>query len=157
KEISQTLLDQRFDYIFFTGSTAVGKIVMQKASENLTPVTLELGGKSPAIVNKDANIDLAAKRIVWGKFTNAGQTCVAPDYLYVHDKIKPKLLKAMKKHIRSLYGKKPLENKDYVRIINEKHFNRLQTYLSNGELIYGGDVNTEKISIEPTIIDHITW
>lgn len=157
KEESQQLLEQRFDYVFFTGSTTVGKIVMQKASKHLTPVTLELGGKSPAIIDKDANIDLAAKRIVWGKYTNAGQTCVAPDYLYIHENIKPKLLKAMKKYIKSFYSKKPLDNKDYVRIINNEHFNRLKTYLSDGEIIYGGNVNSDKLSIEPTIIDNITW
>ncbi|WP_164668693.1 aldehyde dehydrogenase [Virgibacillus doumboii] len=157
KEVSQQLLEQRFDYIFFTGSTAVGKIVMQQASKHLTPVTLELGGKSPAIIDKDANIDLTAKRIVWGKFTNAGQTCVAPDYLYIHEKVKHKLLKAMKKHIKSFYSKKPLDNDDYVRIVSSDHFTRLKAYLSNGEIIYGGDVNKEKLSIEPTIIDNITW
>ncbi|SEQ21433.1 aldehyde dehydrogenase (NAD+) [Virgibacillus subterraneus] len=157
KEASQQLLEQHFDYIFFTGSSAVGKIVMQQASKHLTPVTLELGGKSPAIIDKDVNIDLAAKRIVWGKFTNAGQTCVAPDYLYVHEKVKPKLLKAMKKHIKALYSKKPLLNDDYTRIVHKQHFNRLQAFLSDGEIVYGGSVDEEKLSIEPTILDNITW
>lgn len=157
KEVSQELLEQRFDYIFFTGSTTVGKIVMKKASEYLTPITLELGGKSPAIVNEDANINLAAKRIVWGKFTNAGQTCVAPDYLYIHEKIKHKLIKAMKKNIKSLYGKEPLQNKNYVRIVSGYHFNRLNTFLSDGEIIHGGNIDSEKLSIEPTLIDHISW
>ncbi|MGP4107341.1 aldehyde dehydrogenase [Virgibacillus sp. L01] len=157
KETSKQLLEQQFDYIFFTGSSAVGKIVMQQASKHLTPVTLELGGKSPAIIDKDANIDLAAKRIVWGKFTNAGQTCVAPDYLYVHEKVKPKLLKAMKKHIKTFYSKKPLQNDDYTRIVHKEHFNRLQAFLADGEVEYGGSVDEEKLSIEPTILDKITW
>ncbi|MBP1949487.1 aldehyde dehydrogenase [Virgibacillus litoralis] len=157
KETSQQLLEQQFDYIFFTGSSAVGKIVMQQASKHLTPVTLELGGKSPAIIDKDANIDLAAKRIVWGKFTNAGQTCVAPDYLYIHEKVKPKLLKAMKKHIKTFYSKKPLQNDDYTRIVHKEHFNRLQAFLADGETVYGGSVYEEKLSIEPTILDNITW
>src|SRR5690606_16416362 len=108
-------------------------------SKYLTPVTLELGGKSPAIIDKDANLSLSAKRIVWGKYTNAGQTCVAPDYVYVHHKIKDKLLKEIKKQITSLYSKKPLENNDFVRIINEKHFNRLSSFLSNGNVAIGGN------------------
>ncbi|WP_430785408.1 aldehyde dehydrogenase [Virgibacillus flavescens] len=157
KEVSQQLLALKFDYIFFTGSTNVGKIVMKHASEHLTPVTLELGGKSPAIVDKDANIDLAAKRIVWGKFTNAGQTCVAPDFLYVHDKVKLKLVKAMKKHIKSLYGKNPLNNKDYGRIVNQDHFTRLEGYLGNGNIIHGGNKISEQLTIEPTLIDNVSW
>ncbi|GGB34381.1 aldehyde dehydrogenase [Lentibacillus populi] len=157
KAISEQLVKQPVDYIFFTGSSNVGKIIMRQASEHLTPVTLELGGKSPAIINQDAEIDLAAKRIVWGKFTNAGQTCVAPDYLYVHEKAKPKLFKAMKKYIKSLYGKKPLKNEDYVHIVNENHFNRLQAFLTNGIIVHGGSVNTDKNSIEPTILDKVTW
>ncbi|MBM7598047.1 aldehyde dehydrogenase (NAD+) [Virgibacillus halotolerans] len=157
KETSQALLKERFDYIFFTGSTEVGKSVMREASTHLTPVTLELGGKSPAIVDKDANINLAAKRIVWGKFTNAGQTCVAPDYLYVHEKAKFKLLKAMKRQIKAFYGKDPLANEDYVRIINQKHFNRLEQFLSTGTILHGGQTDEEMLTIEPTIIDKISW
>lgn len=157
KEVSNQLVKQPVDYIFFTGSSNVGKIIMREASENLTPVTLELGGKSPAIIARDADIDLAAKRIVWGKFTNAGQTCVAPDYLYVHEKVKPKLLKAMKKHIKSFYGKKPLENEDYVRIIHKNHFARLQAFLSNGSMVHGGNIDIDNNSIEPTIMDEVTW
>lgn len=157
KDVSQQLLEQRWDYIFFTGSTNVGKIVMEKASKHLTPVTLELGGKSPVIVDKDAKVDLAAKRIVWGKFTNAGQTCVAPDYVYVHEKVKLKLLRAMKKHIQSFYGKKPLQNEDYVRIVGKDHFDRLHAFLADGDIVHGGNVNDEKLSIEPTILDKISW
>lgn len=157
KEVSQQLLEQRWDYIFFTGSSKVGRIVMEKASKHLTPVTLELGGKSPVIVDKDAKVDLAAKRIVWGKFTNAGQTCVAPDYVYVHEKVKLKLLRAMKKHIKSFYSKKPLQNEDYVRIVGKDHFDRLNAFLTDGDIVHGGNVNDEKLSIEPTILDKINW
>ncbi|GGJ94474.1 aldehyde dehydrogenase [Lentibacillus kapialis] len=157
KDVSQQLLEQRWDYIFFTGGAHVGKIVMEQASKHLTPVTLELGGKSPAIVDTDAKIDLAAKRIVWGKFTNAGQTCVAPDYVYVHEKVKLKLLRAMKKHIKSLYGKKPIQNYDYVRIVGKQHFNRLNAFMTDGEIIHGGEADEDKLSIEPTILDKISW
>lgn len=157
KETVQKLLEQRFDYIFFTGSTNTGKIIMSAASKHLTPVTLELGGKSPVIVDKDANIPLAAKRIVWGKYTNAGQTCVAPDYLYVHEKVKFKLIKAMKKYIRNFYGRNPITNKNYTRIINEKHFQRLTKFLDNGSALHGGETNPLTLKIEPTILDKITW
>ncbi|QKY69261.1 aldehyde dehydrogenase [Lentibacillus sp. CBA3610] len=157
KEVSQQLLEQRWDYIFFTGSTNVGKIVMEQASKYLTPVTLELGGKSPVIVDKDAKVDLAAKRIIWGKFTNAGQTCVAPDYVYVHEKVKLKLFRAMKKHIKSFYSKKPLQNDDYVRIVGKDHFDRLNAFLTDGDIVHGGSVNEEKLSIEPTVLDKINW
>ncbi|ASK63268.1 aldehyde dehydrogenase family protein [Virgibacillus phasianinus] len=157
EETSQQLLELKFDYIFFTGSTNVGKIIMKQASEHLTPVTLELGGKSPAIVDKDANIDLAAKRIVWGKFTNAGQTCVAPDFLFVHEKVKQKVIKAMKKHIKSFYGKDPVQNKNYGRIVNTDHFDRLKYLLAESNIVYGGGMNRELCSIEPTIIDDATF
>lgn len=157
KEVSQQLLELKFDYIFFTGSTNVGKIVMKQASEHLTPVTLELGGKSPAIVDRDANIDLAAKRIVWGKFTNAGQTCVAPDFLYVHEKVKRKLIKSMKKYIKSFYGKNPINNKDYGRIVNQDHFYRLKDLLTESNIVHGGGMNPDLCSIEPTIVEDITW
>lgn len=157
KEVVQDLLKQRFDYIFFTGSSEVGKIIMREASNHLTPVTLELGGKSPVIVDEDANVGLAAKRIIWGKFTNAGQTCVAPDYLYVHDKVKFKLLKAMKKQVKYLYGKQPLKNGDYTHIINQKHFDRLKQFLTNGTILHGGESDSELLKIEPTILDKISW
>ena len=157
KQVSEELLNQRFDYIFFTGSTAVGKVIMREASKFLTPVTLELGGKSPAIIDKDANIPLAAKRLVWGKFTNAGQTCVAPDYLYIHEKVKDKLLKEMKKQIKSMYSKNARQNENFVRIINENHFNRLLRYLSDGNIVHGGEVDQGQLKIEPTILDSITW
>src|SRR5690625_1464545 len=117
---------------------------MEQASKHLTPVTLELGGKSPVIVDKNADIKLAAKRIVWGKITNAGQTCVAPDFLYVHEKIKVKLVKEMKRYIRKFYGRQPLKNEDYVRLIHKKHFKRLNEFLSNGKIIHGGQTDREK-------------
>ncbi|RLL48140.1 aldehyde dehydrogenase [Oceanobacillus piezotolerans] len=157
KEVSLALLKEKVDYIFFTGSTKVGKEVMKAASEHLTPVTLELGGKSPAIVDEDANINLAAKRIAWGKFTNAGQTCVAPDYVFVHDKVKFKFLKSMKRYIRAFYGRNPLRNADYTRIINEPHFDRLSRFLTNGTIIHGGNASRETLMIEPTILDGITF
>jgi len=157
KEITENLLKQKFDYIFFTGSKEVGKAIMKEASNHLTPVTLELGGKSPAIVDEDANINLAAKRIVWGKFTNAGQTCVAPDYVYVHEKVKFKLLKTMIKYIKNFYGKDPLKNKDYTRIINEKHFSRLTDYLTKGKIVHGGNGDIETLTIEPTLIEKVSW
>jgi len=157
QHISEALLKQEFDYIFFTGSTETGKTVMREASSHLTPVTLELGGKSPAIVDEDANINLAAKRIVWGKFTNAGQTCVAPDYVYVHETVKFKLLKTMIKYIKNFFGKDPLKNKDYTRIINEKHFSRLVGYLAEGKILHGGDFDSEALTIEPTLLDKISW
>lgn len=156
-ETTTALLEQQFDYIFFTGSTAVGKIIMEKASHHLTPVTLELGGKSPTIVDSDANLSLAAKRIVWGKFTNAGQTCVAPDYVYVHEKVYMKLLREMKRHIQRMYGKRPLNNKHYTRIINKKHFDRLKHLLENTKVFHGGRVSQANLSIEPTIVTDIGW
>lgn len=156
-EETTALLEQRFDHIFFTGGAAIGKIVMRAASEHLTPVTLELGGKSPAIVDEDANIAIAAKRIVWGKYTNAGQTCVAPDYLLVQESVKFKLLKAMKKQIKSMFGKNLIENDSYTHIINENHFDRLVSFLNEDNIVHGGYNNREKLIIEPTIIDRIDW
>lgn len=154
---SQALLKEKFDYIFFTGSVPVGKIIMEAASKNLTPVTLELGGKSPCIVHKDANIKLAAKRIAWGKFTNAGQTCIAPDYLYLHRDIKENFLAQLKDAIKELYGSQPLNNPDYTHIVSERHFNRLQSFLDNGEIFYGGKADSTTLAIEPTILTNITW
>src|SRR5699024_1746812 len=157
KEKSERLLEQRFDYIFFTGSPHIGKIVMEKASKHLTPVTLELGGKSPAIIDKDSHIKHTAKRLVWGKFTNAGQTCVAPEYIYVNMDIYPKLIKEMKKQIKRFYGKNPLKNEDYVKIINQSHYERLQQLLEAGTIITGGESDAEQLKIAPTLIEDITW
>lgn len=156
-EVSQKLLDQDFDKIFFTGSVNVGKIVMEAASKKLTPVTLELGGKSPAIVDETADLKLAAKRIVWGKFTNSGQTCIAPDYLYVQRNVKSKLIESMQQYITELYGGTPLENKEMTHIVNQNHFNRLRRYLNDGRIITGGSIDESSLAIEPTLIDGIDW
>lgn len=156
-ETTQELLDQPLDYIFFTGSTRVGKIIMQKAAKQLTPVTLELGGKSPAIVNSDANISIAAKRIAWGKFLNAGQTCVAPDYVYVHKDVKETFLKSLIEEISNFYGSDPQKSPDYTRIVNNKHFNRLKEYLDNGDIVSGGNTDEDERYIEPTVLDRISW
>ncbi|MGP4074324.1 aldehyde dehydrogenase [Halobacillus sp. K22] len=157
KEVTQELMEQPLDYVFFTGSVPVGRKIMEKASKQLIPVTLELGGKSPAIVNKDAAIDLAAKRIVWGKFTNAGQTCIAPDYLLVHHEVKAPLIKAMKKYIHEFYGKVPLENPDYVKIVNDQHFQRVSAYMDAGTVVSGGALDEKRQKIEPTILDQVNW
>lgn len=154
---NQELLNEKFDYIFFTGSVAVGKIVMEAASKYLTPVSLELGGKSPCIVDETANVDLSAKRIVWGKFLNAGQTCVAPDYLLVHKNIKKDLIEKMKKYIQEFYGTSPHNNPEYPKIINEKHFNRLNNLILNSEVIFGGKSNVETCQISPTLLDNVNW
>lgn len=156
-ETSQALLEEKFDYIFFTGSVPVGKVIMEAAAKNLTPVTLELGGKSPCIVHEDANLKLAAKRIAWGKFVNAGQTCVAPDYLYLHKEIKAQFLQFFQEAIKELYGEKPLENQNFTRIVSERHFQRLCAFLDNGELLIGGNINQERLIIEPTVLTEITW
>jgi aldehyde dehydrogenase (NAD+) len=157
REVSESLLNEEFDYIFFTGSVAVGKIVMKAASKYLTPVTLELGGKSPCIVDETANIELAAKRIIWGKFINAGQTCVAPDYLLVHYSVKDKLINNMKKYITEFYGINPCNNKDYPKIINKKHYTRLLGLMKCGNIAFGGQCNDKTNHISPTIIENITW
>jgi aldehyde dehydrogenase (NAD+) len=155
--VSQALLDENFDYIFFTGSVAVGKAVMQAAARHLTPVTLELGGKSPCIVDRDVNLDVTAKRICSGKFINAGQTCIAPDYLLVHQEIKTALLDRMKFFIRQFYGTDPQQNSDYPRIVNEKHFLRLAELMHAGNIITGGQTDRRSLYIAPTIIDDIAW
>ncbi len=156
-EASQALLAEDVDYIFFTGSVPVGKVIMQAAAKNLTPVTLELGGKSPCIVHHDASIKLAAKRIAWGKFINAGQTCVAPDYLYVQESIRDELLQEIQLATQELYGEKALENSDYTRIVSKRHFDRLLTFLNNGDMFMGGGSNEETLTIEPTVLTGITW
>lgn len=155
-ETSQALLNESFDYIFFTGSVPVGKIIMEAAAKQLTPVTLELGGKSPCIVHHDANLKLAAKRIAWGKFVNAGQTCIAPDYLYLHTSIKVKFFDYLKEAITELY-KEPLRNPDFTRIVNERHFNRLCSFLDNGDILLGGNSDPKKLLLEPTVLTNITW
>lgn len=157
REANQSLLEEKFDYIFFTGSPQVGRIVMEAASKHLTPVTLELGGKSPCIVDETANVKLAAKRIVWGKFLNAGQTCVAPDYLLVHKSVKDKLIHEMKNYITLFYSNAPETNEDYPKIINERHFERLLGLMNSGNVLFGGKSNKETRQISPTIMDGVTW
>jgi aldehyde dehydrogenase (NAD+) len=156
-ETSQALLAEKFDYIFFTGSVQVGKIVMEAAAKHLTPVTLELGGKSPCIVHEDANLKLAAKRIAWGKFLNAGQTCVAPDYLYVQKKIKTEFLAYLEAAMNELYGETPLNNPKFTRIVSERHFQRLERYLKNADVLTGGQINKKELKIAPTVLTNITW
>ncbi|MEH7726453.1 aldehyde dehydrogenase [Bacillus altitudinis] len=156
-DVSTELLKLPFDYIFFTGSVAVGKVVMEAAAKHLTPVTLELGGKSPCIVMPDADIKLAAKRITFGKFTNAGQTCIAPDYLLVHESIKEDLLREMTTCIRDFYGDQPETNPHFGKNVSQRHFDRLSQFLSNGTIVTGGQRNEQELKIAPTILDHITW
>ncbi len=156
-QISSTLLDEPFDYIFFTGSQAIGKIVMAAAARHLTPVTLELGGKSPCIVDCGVDLDRTAKRIVSGKFINAGQTCIAPDYLLVHRSVKAKLMNRIQSHIRRFYSENPQQSPDYPRIINDKHFNRLAKFLTNGSIISGGQTDRQDLYIAPTLLDDIAW
>jgi aldehyde dehydrogenase (NAD+) len=151
------LLNEHFDYIFFTGSQAVGREVMKKASEHLTPVTLELGGKSPCIIEKSANIKLAAKRVVFGKYLNCGQTCVAPDYIYCDRTVKDKFIKEVKRQIQKQYGKQPLQNPNYGKIINEKHFNRILGLIDPDKVVFGGTVNRNGLQIEPTVMDNVTF
>ncbi|MCS3870071.1 aldehyde dehydrogenase (NAD+) [Chryseobacterium ginsenosidimutans] len=149
------LLKLKFDKIFFTGSTKVGKVVYKAAAENLTPVTLELGGKSPAIVTKDANLEVAAKRIVWGKFINAGQTCVAPDYLLVEESIQEQFLETLRNYIKK-FNYQP-DSTHYTKIINQKNFERLIKLIDKDKIYFGGDFNEEKLYIEPTVLTNINW
>lgn len=151
------LLDQKFDFIFFTGSQAVGKEVLRHAAEHLTPAVLELGGKSPCIVDASANIKLAAKRIVFGKYLNCGQTCVAPDYILCEESIKDEFVSEVVKQIQKQYGEKPLENKLYGKIINEKHFARLFGLIDDNKVVVGGEVNEATLQIAPTVMDHVTY
>lgn len=154
---NESLLSERFDYIFFTGSVSVGKAVMAAAAKHLTPVTLELGGKSPCIVDETADVKLAARRIVWGKYLNAGQTCVAPDYLLVHQDIKEALVREMIAQIGRFYGDTPCENGEYPRMINEKHFRRVLGLLEGANILHGGGGNERTLQIAPTLADGITW
>ena len=150
------LLEQRFDHIFFTESTSVGKIVLEKVARYVTPVTLELGGKSPCIVDKTADIKVAARRIVFGKILNSGQTCVAPDYLIVHPEVKNALFEAMKKELIGMLGEKPLEAEEYPRMVNEKHYERVMGLIKGEEVIVGGYGNPDTLQIAPTILDKVT-
>lgn len=151
------LLREHFDYIFFTGSQSVGKEVMRNAAEHLTPVTLELGGKSPCIVDQTADIKLAAKRIVFGKYLNCGQTCVAPDYVYCHRSVKDRLIKEIQAQIQKQYGKEPLQNPDYGKIINEKHFDRILGLIDEKKIVQGGKADRKTLQIEPTVLDNVSF
>jgi len=156
-DTTQALLDQPLDYIFFTGSTRVGKIIMEAAAKQLTPVTLELGGKSPAIIDETADIQTAARRTAWGKFLNAGQTCVAPDYLYVHRNISKEFTEQLIAEIEQFFNSDPKQSPDFARIINDGHFERLSQFLNNGTLVYGGETDSESLYIEPTVLKDISW
>lgn len=157
REENTCLLNEHFDYIFFTGSQAVGKEVMRKAAEFLTPVTLELGGKSPCIVTENADLKLAARRIVFGKFLNCGQTCVAPDYIYVQKSVKDRLVEELIKETRRQFTDRPLENRDYGKIVNEKHFNRIKGLIDKSKVVLGGECDDKSLRIEPTIMDNVTF
>lgn len=152
-EVAQKLLTHRWDYIFFTGSVAVGKIVANAAAQNLTPVTLELGGKNPCIIDETANLPLAARRIVWGKFINAGQTCIAPDYILIQNKVKLKFISYIKEEITKTYGENPELSEDFARIINTKNWQRLAAMINPGKVIHGGQTNLSGLYIAPTLID----
>ena len=152
-ETSQKLLAEKFDSIFFTGGTNVGRIVMEAAAKHLSPVTLELGGKSPCIVDNDINIEYTARRITWGKFINAGQSCIAPDYLLVDREIKEKLIEEIQKCIGRFYGDRPANSPDYGRIINQKQFNRLVGLLADGKIVLGGETDADTRYIAPTVIE----
>lgn len=155
RDVNTLLLEQRFDLIFFTGSPALGKIVMTAAARHLTPVVLELGGKSPCIVDAGANLDRAAKRIAWGKTINAGQTCIAPDYLFVHASVKDELLKKIAFHLGQMFGENAQESRYYPRIVNRNAMERLQKLLLKGTIVYGGKVDADDYYISPTLIDHV--
>jgi aldehyde dehydrogenase (NAD+) len=152
--VSTELLEQKWDYIFFTGSVAVGKIVAKAAAKHLTPVTLELGGKSPCIIDETINLNLTAKRIVWGKFFNGGQTCISPDYIIVNTSIKEKLIEALKTEIINAYGENPKESQDFPRIINERNTKRLKDMLEGVNVVYGGEHHIEDRYIAPTLVDN---
>lgn len=157
REENNCLLQEPFDYIFFTGSQAVGREVMRRAAEHLTPVTLELGGKSPCLVDRSAKIPLAAKRIVFGKFLNCGQTCVAPDYIYCDEAIKDDLIGEIITQIKAQFGAHPLQNKNYGKIINQKHFERIAALITPEKIIFGGSTEPEHCRIEPTVLDNVSW
>ncbi|PYE49263.1 aldehyde dehydrogenase [Paenibacillus barcinonensis] len=156
-ETSTALLNEKFDYIFFTGSTGVGRIVMKAAAEHLTPVTLELGGKSPAIVHHDAELQLAAQRLVRGKFLNAGQTCVAPDYLLVHEQVYDQFMEQIRAEVQDKFGDDVMQNADFPHIVNTRNFDRLSAFLANGKTVMGGRSNRDQLMIEPTVLTDIAW
>ena len=150
------LLEQKFDYIFFTGGVTVGKLVMEKASKHLTPVTLELGGKSPCIIDHTANLRIAARRITFGKFLNCGQTCIAPDYVLVEKSVHSEFVKLLKEETIKMYGEDIFANKDYGKMVNQKHFDRVSGLIAKEKVVYGGRLKAETLQIEPTILDNVT-
>ena len=156
RAVNLELLEADFDYIFFTGSRDTGRLVLKKAAKNLTPVTLELGGKSPCIVDETANLKVAAARIVFGKFLNCGQSCIAPDYLLVQESVKDRLIYLLKQEIEEQYGREPLKNHNYGKIINKKHFDRLCGLIEGMNIVHGGDKNPALLRIEPTILDNVS-
>ncbi len=157
REANSNLLKQKFDLVFFTGSQNVGKEVLRHTAETLTPAVLELGGKSPCIVDATAKIPLAAKRIVFGKFLNCGQTCVAPDYVLCDKSIRDKLIAEIKKQITKQFGENPLANSDYGKIINEKHFERILSLIDDSKTVIGGDSNRNALKISPTVMENVSW
>ncbi len=156
-EETTALLEEKFDKIFYTGSGNVGRIIMGAAAKHLTPVTLELGGKSPAFIFNDANLKITAKRLVWAKFLNGGQTCVAPDYVLVEKGIKEKLLKEIEKQILKYHGENPMESEGFVRIINPRHFDRIMKLIDQDKVVIGGNSNKEELYIAPTVMDYISY
>lgn len=156
RNVNTALLEQRWDMIFFTGSPSFGRAVMAAAAKNLTPVVLELGGKSPCIIDKDADIEVAAKRVAWGKSLNAGQTCIAPDYLMLHKNIKDKFLSELEKAFRELLGDDPQKSEHFVRIVNDAAFERLKGYLADGEVLFGGKTDKSERYFSPTVLDHVS-
>jgi aldehyde dehydrogenase (NAD+) len=157
RQATAELINAPFDYIFFTGSLSTGKMVMTAAAKNMVPVTLELGGKSPCIVDETANLDLAAKKLAWAKFSNAGQTCAAPDYVYVHKQVKQQLLDNLRKYILHFYGSNPQENKDFGRIINTQHTERLAELIDREKIVIGGEYDIANRYIAPTVLDGVGW
>lgn len=157
RQENTALLDQHFDMIFFTGSKAVGKVVMESAAKHLTPVVLELGGKSPCIIDKSAKIKLAARRIVFGKYLNLGQTCVAPDYILCHESVKDEFIKEVINEINRQFGSLPLNNSNYGKMINEKHFNRVSSIIDHNKVIFGGQTNIKTLQISPTVMDNVSF
>lgn len=153
--VPQLMKQYRFDHVFFTGSIPVGRQIALMAADKLVPVTLELGGKSPCIVDKDVNLKVAAQRIAWGKFTNVGQTCVAPDYLLVHESRRNELVELLEKSVHQYYGNDPLQSADYGKIINENRYNKLESFLSQGSIVFGGKTDKEKLFISPTLLENV--
>ena len=156
RDVNTALLEKRWDMIFFTGSPSFGRAVMAAAAKKLTPVVLELGGKSPCIIDKDADIEVAAKRVAWGKSLNAGQTCIAPDYLMLHKNIKDKFLSELEKAFRELLGDDPQKSEHFVRIVNDAAFDRLKGYLADGEVVFGGKTDKDERYFSPTVLDHVS-